>query len=504
MPKISAALISILLALSCSDKAFTKELEERNWIEVRTPNFSVRGVLKEKETIRLVQHLELFRAMVKVVTSIENPEASIPTHIYAFGGRRDFELFGIGSNAAGVLMPGLRANRILIRDSAGISEASIILHEYVHFLIRSHGSQIYPRWFDEGIAEFLSSTRVSKKYFEIGLPAEHRFSSLRHSTWIPIRKLLTGEAYDTSRSETQAMFYAESWALMHFLQTDPKAPDPFNIRMAKYLSLVESGEDPVEAFEGGFGMTAGNANRRLKRYLEKGRFSYTRLDAKKLLPVFEPEVIKLSSADVTLGLGQLALSRRKYDLAEKWLRMALNGTTTSARAEAGLGDVMSSRQDYESALKHYKTATESAPDDPDVHIDLGKFWQSRARTSDFQEDRIDYLNKARRSYVKAWKLDDSLPENYAQFGRTHLMEGKNFEKAVELLEEAHYLLPSNVAIRLDLAQAYLRTNNNTAAINAVRSVLAWSHGDSPYSKRANRILERATADNDQSETSPVE
>ena len=36
----------------------------------------------------------------------------------------------------------------IVRDTAGMTEVSIILHEYTHFLTRNHGSHLYPKWFD--------------------------------------------------------------------------------------------------------------------------------------------------------------------------------------------------------------------------------------------------------------------------------------------------------------------------------------------------------------------
>jgi tetratricopeptide (TPR) repeat protein len=467
-----------------------KELEDRKWIEVRTPNFRISSVLREADTIELAQHLEMFRVAVSRVTNISSTDAPIPTNIYAMRGRGDFKSLGIDPDLGGVFLPGLRANTIVIRDARGMEETSIIMHEYVHFLARNHGRLQYPMWFDEGFAEYLSATRTHFDYFEVGRVPKHRRGSLIYSNWISMRNILSPKDFDRWGGERKAMFYAEAWALVHYLQNRSERDTPFGQDMGHYIELVESGKGDVAAFEEAFGITAKDLNREVKRYLDRGRFFFLQMKIDQLLPDFEPQVIRLSREQASLALAQIALRRGELDQAERWFTIATADEATRPQAEAGRGDVLKFRGEFEAAQPHFETAVALAPSDPYCQLDLAEYWHDRATNPDDTGNRMEYLERARDHYLKAWKLDDSMPEVYAMYGQTFVIEGKRYDKAIDMLEEAEYLLPSNIDVRLMLAEAYLGADRKEDAGDAARSVLAWSHDESDAAKRAREILAR--------------
>lgn len=480
----ATALVAILALVPGASPALGKALEDRNWIEVRTANFRISSLLGEKETLKLARHLEVFRAAVFVVTNINSTDASIPTVIYALRGRSDFKNLGIDENMAGIFMPGLRNNTILIRDARGMQETSTMLHEYVHFLVRNHGSLVYPRWFDEGFAEYLSATRVRGGYFQIGLFAKDRKESLTHTRWISMHKILAAEEYyDKWTSENKSMFYAEAWALAHYLQKSPGRRND----MAQYIKLVASGKEDIEAFEEAFDMKVSRLNEDVRTYVKKGRFKFFQFQTNELLPAFKADVAKLSREQVSLGLAKIALERGELDHAEHWFTIALTQELTRPRAEAGLGDVLKFRGEFEAAQPRFEQAVTLAPNDPYSQLDLAEYWHYRAMQAKRRAEREEFLESARSHYVKAWKLDESTPETYAMYGQTFLMQGK-YDTAIEMLEEAESLLPSNLSIRLILAEAYAGAGRNEEAIEAARSVMAWSHEDGDAAKRAEEVL----------------
>ena len=490
--RVVTVLVYVTLVLA-APSAWGKALEDRRWIEVRTENFQVRSLLGDKETIELARNLEMFRLAVSAITNVSSTDSAIPTNIFAVRGAREFVRLGLlDRNVVGRFLPGIRNNTIVLRDTPGMSESHVILHEYTHFLVRNHGSQRYPMWYDEGLAEYLSTTRAYDTYFEIGLFAEHRKLNFKYSRWLPMRKVLSAEEHvEKWNPEQRSMFYAEAWALVHYLQNRPEAADQ---GLAHYLKLVEAGTDDVAAFEEAFGISVEKLDREITRYLNRGKFTFFRLDAADLLPEFQAEVVRLSRERISLALGQLALSMGKLDRAEHWLTIATAHEDTLAQAEAGLGDVLKFRGDFEAALPHFEKAVALAPGDPYCQLDLAEFWHDRAESIGEGSDASDYLNRAREHYVKAWRMDDSIPETYAMYGQTFQMEGQRFDKAIEMLEKAGSLLPSNLQIRLMLAEAYADAGLREDAVDAAQSVLVWTHSEDAI-KKANEILTRfATTD----------
>jgi len=495
MKSLSGWVIALLLSVP-APATVAKELEDLHWIEVQTPNFQIRSLAGEKKTVELARYMEMFRAAVSVLTNVRKTKSPIPIHIYVLRGAGDFRLFGIGHDTIGEMIPALRDHTIVIRNQYGMKESSTILHEYVHFLVRNHGGKHYPRWYDEGLAEYSSKTNFDGEYFSFGLPAKQRLNALRYTNWIHMRKILSsGQYYGRWSGQQRSMFYTEAWVLVHYLVNRRGHASPLRRDMDRYIHLVESAAgtgstDEVDAFEKAFGITAGKLNQEVRAYIRAGKFRYLRMKAAALLPAFKPKIVKLSREQAALGLGRLAFRLEEFDQAEHWFAIAAASDITRSSAEDGLGDVLKFKGDFDAAQPHFQKAVMLAPDDPDRQLDLAEYWHARAEKAGSPDEMAQFLHRARAAYVKAWKLDDSLPELYAEYGRSYLLPGQKPAKAIEMLEEAERLLPSSLRIRLLLATAYAETGRRDEAIAAARSVVAWDDGDSPETKQARELLAR--------------
>ncbi|MEM7283241.1 MAG: tetratricopeptide repeat protein, partial [Pseudomonadota bacterium] len=137
----------------------------------------------------------------------------------------------------------------------------------------------------------------------------------------------------------------------------------------------------------------------------------------------------------------------------------------------------------------FEQSVSLAPEDPYCRIDFAKFWVLKAHHAQSDSSRLDHIRQARTHYVKAWKLDDTMAETYAEYADTFLFEGKRYEKAIELLEEASFLLPGNPQINARLAEAYLGIGDTSKAFQYAQAVVAWSHEHSPAHRRAQYVLE---------------
>lgn len=483
--------LSTLVVAICPASA--KELEDRDWIEIRTSNFRIRSVLSEKDSIELARYLELFHAAASLVTNTSRLGSPIPLDVYALRGSRDFDALGIPAGVGGFFRPGLRSNLIVIGDFGGSSGTIVAMHEYVHFLVDNHGSLNYPRWFHEGFAVYLSAARTYSKKFELGgvpqgLREYYSRSSFYRSRSIPIRKILSPDDEDWQSDTFKFNFYAKAWALVHYLQNRPDRDAPFRLEMARYVELVESGMSDIEAFEGAFGIATDDLDRAVQRYIG-GQIPVYRLVIDELLPEFEPEVVSLSREQISLSLGKTALQLGWLDdRAKHWFTQALADESTRAKAEAGIGDVLKFGGDFEAALPHFENAVALAPDDPYCQLDIAEYWHDRAKHSNDEGNRDEYLARARERYVKAWKLDESIPETYAMYADTFIFEARRYDFAIELLEQAERMLPASLIVRLLLAEAYLGANRTDDAAAHARSVVAWSHEETEGAKRAQEIL----------------
>ena len=482
-----AVLVVASIMLLTINVAFGKGAADRDWIEVRTSNFRVFSALNEKKTIELARYLEMFRVAIAIITNISSTEARIPTNIVVFRNSKDFVEAGGNSDTVGIFLTDLRANTMVMLSSR-MAETTVILHEYEHFLLHNNNSLHYPKWFDEGFAEYLSAVRTRRGEFDIGLPPSRLTNWLNFEAWLSIEKILSPDGYEKWRDEKVFSFYAQSWLLVHYLMNRPEKGPEFTQDMSRYLDLMESGSGSVESFEKAFGLSAKQLRKEVKRYFRINRYRYIKFKAENLIPNFAPDVIALTKPQSALRLGQLALRLEEWEKASEWFAMATASKVTRPRAEAGLGRLQKKKGDLDAARIHFEKAVFLAPEDPYSHLEIAKYWHSRARDIADVNERSNSLQLARRAYTAAWKLDDSIPEVYAMFGQTYSMDGSDYAKAVEMLEEAQYLLPSNLGIRLMLAEAYAGANRRNDALKAARSVLAWSHKEGEAAARAKKLV----------------
>lgn len=483
----------ILLALGLlivgPSALFAKDVEDRNWIEVRTPNFEIRSLLREEQTIKLAHHLEVFRVVASIVTNTRLVDSPVPTEIYAIGSGRASKSFAMDTTTAGFFRDGLRKNTIVVRNTVGVKGVAIIMHEYVHFLLRNQGNTNYPMWFHEGFAEYLSSAAFEDGIVTIGNMPKHRIGSFKYGNWINLRQVISRNGGDDWGPKRGSMFYAESWGLVHYLQNREDDDKPFGQRLQHYVQLMDSGIESVEAFEEAFATNMHDLDKNVRRYLGGNRIPGFRFELDAVVTNFEPEVGVLSREQISLALGHYGLMINELEKAERWYTIAANDERYKARAEAGLGDVQKFQENYDAAQPYFQRAIELAPDDPLCQLDMAEYWHDRARATEEEEEQAVYLAKARDHYLIAWKLDESMPETYAMYGESFLIDGKDYNKAIEMLEQAQSLLPSSIQIRLFLAEAYQGDERKDESAAAARSVLAWTHGESEAAEKAQEILD---------------
>ena len=133
------ALVRIVacMLLLCSQFGFAMEVWERDWIQVRSPHFTVNSALSEKRTVELVTDLENFRRVVELITNMQRFEERIPTRIYMLPIKKSD--FGITGSVAGYMLSGLRGNYAAMVPSGAFTD-EVQKHEYVHFLVHNRGA----------------------------------------------------------------------------------------------------------------------------------------------------------------------------------------------------------------------------------------------------------------------------------------------------------------------------------------------------------------------------
>jgi len=464
------------------------DLYGEGWIELETPHFTIWSRLGEARSRELAESLELFREVVSQLAGGASTESPIPTRVFFIENENDWRALGGRSNFAGFFLPTLRSNFVVFRDYQQAVNFGVVHHEYVHFVLRNQNRAAFPKWYDEGLAQVLSTVGRQGPFVHVGAPPPGPVSRIKHGTWMSLRRIVDSEPLDELTEDDQKMFYAESWALVHYLLFGGEYRDSFKQRLDAYVEATQEGADPVRAFEAAFDTSLSQLDRAVRKYLEGRKLNAYDIPADR----FErPGAIQVRQAPleaVAIAIGNLQLYANELAGARASFEHAMALDDDHPRPHAGLGDVLKLQRRFVEAVPHYKAALRLGPDDPIAHLDWAEFLMDRAWATTDAEQRVADIELARRHIEHAWKLDPRVPETYAVYGDTYLALGDDPARAVEMLEGAWTLLPSSAGIRAALAEAYLAVGRDDDARTMARSVIAWSHEGSPVTRRARDVL----------------
>lgn len=434
------ALLLLTIVLGC-----VTPIREAPWIVVKSARFEIFSTLTAEETKALATELERFHALIYAVTNAPKTTSLIPTRIYALAQRSHYAQIG-PARSAGFFRPGLRFNLIVLADySPTLGASNVILHEYVHFVLRNGKSRRYPIWYDEGMAEFFSTVVRHEDSLALGAMPKARIPALQRLEWVPIERIIAVRSRDELPPDDRGMLYPESWALVHYLVLDrPKGSPPLPAALTRYMDLVEAGTSTADAYHTAFGEPPERSSRKIADLLDKGGMRVIGIPIAGLdYDRSEPSLRSPDPGEVSVNLGQLALYAGDGVGAERELRTAIDLAPKNSHAHAGLGDALKIQARFEEAMPFFERAVELDARDPLNHLDLGEFHLTRAVETAESIDALQAdLARARSSFAKALALDANNPEALVELGITHLAPGEDPRMALEYFVKAHQFVPS--------------------------------------------------------------
>ena len=247
------ALVAALALLVAAQAAAAKD----TWTSVRSQNFFLVGNASEKEIRQVATRLEQFRDVFKRLFTQVNFSSPVPTTVVVFKSHAAYKPFkpvadGKTVAVAGYFQPGDDVNYITLTTERGAeSPYSVIYHEYVHLLVNnSLGRGAAPAWFNEGLAEYYRTFAVEDdRKVHLGKFVDEHLYLLRQQRMLPLAQLLAVDHHslERNRHDVRGLFYAQSWALVHYLilgNEGRRLP-----QLGQFLELTRRGVPTPEAGE---------------------------------------------------------------------------------------------------------------------------------------------------------------------------------------------------------------------------------------------------------------
>jgi tetratricopeptide (TPR) repeat protein len=461
----AAVLAAAVCALAAPARALPSPKD--SWIEVRTASFTLYSNAGERRTREIGADLERLRdafAQLSPGLALGSPN---PTSIYVFRDAASFLPYqrtyqGKPLAAGGYFLGRPTGNFVAINGDQHGDERAIIYHEYIHYLMHNNYPAL-PLWLHEGLAEYYSTFQVDRDEARIGLPIPEHVYWLRQHSFIPLATLFAVDegSPEYNESSRRGGFYAESWALVHYLISG----NPERRRQAaEYLRLVQGGASPGQALSQELGADPAVLEHELRTYLQKRLFDFTRapLHPEASLAM---EVKPIAWADVLYRLGDLLanLSDDRAAAAAEHFRAALAARPDHGLAMAGLGFLAWRAERPAEARSWYEKAAKLAPESFLV--------QYLYADSLIDDPGPGALRQARAALRRAVALRPDFGEAWARLGYTYQSEDNLPKEAIEALETAHRLLPSRMDVAHNLAVSYARAGESARAAALLEHVL---------------------------------
>ena len=447
-----------------------------SWVSVRSKHLLVIGNGSEKEIRQVTARLEQFREVVSTLLAKAGSDSAIPTTVIVFKDDASYGPFKVSENNSGYFQPGQDVNYItLSTESRGdLDPFSTIFHEYTHLLVNDTFGKT-PAWFNEGLAELYSTLSVSDdQRVVIGRPIRRHISTLQQNSLLPLRTLLEVDYKSPfyNESQKQSIFYAEAWALMHYLMMADNGVRATHV--LEFLQLLNAHTALEPAFQKAFNTSIESFESALRGYVLQDHFRSNDLTfARKIQPSIEMTSASLSEAEVFAYEGDLLIHSNRNE-AETYLlkAVALDPNLIQAHASLGMARYRQGRMSealpsleraveansQNALVQYYYAAILSRPAENETTLTLGLAPETAA--------------KARAALKNAIALRPDFHDSYNLLAYVNLVMGTDIDETIELLNGVLARSPERNDHRYMLGQLYMHKDDYKQARPLLERVAA--------------------------------
>jgi TonB family protein len=474
------------------------------WLRARTAHFEMLSSASESESRRILTSLEQFRA--NFLASFPFRGASEPrTTIVLFDSDRQFRPYkplyqGRPKEVAGFFLPGSDEVTIAMTTDVGGGEmdvTEVIFHEYVHLLLHVRDARL-PVWLNEGLAELYSTFLVTGKNVEFGAAKDRHVEVLSRSALLPLTRLfaVNHNSPDYNESHRAGIFYAQSWALTHFLVCgEDRSNGP---KLARFIENVSRSGETEEGFREAFGADPKAFELALRRYFDGGRYYKRTVPA--LLSNLEVKFAPATDLERELALANLRWRVHHSSDTAYRAHELLRQHPTAPRPHELLAAVAAHEGEMEIALDHWRAAAELKSDNPFVYVRLVREALSEFHGSAYIDTRLAAANilELRSLAERALMLN---PEDADALEVTALVETLAetfYVPAINRVQDQVLKMRNPSRTLLALAIIRWRSGDHQTASEIIDVILSQRRADMPTRSAANLLRTKlpggATAD----------
>ena len=254
-------------------------------LKIESENIMLYGDVRPDLAMERVQQWETYRKMVYALSGIANPPAD-PNRltIFAFNRVSDLQDFTDNRGIGGVYTQGIDGPIFLTSLNQNYNEGDYSsqtgFHEYTHHILNAVVREGFPRWYDEGFANYLATMQIDGDTVTVGDPSAAHLVRMKEgrADFIDPETVLNAISFYPSMSRREARkggmtsFYGQSTLYVHYLLSNPE----YRTKLPEYLKLISTpGVDPLDAFEDAYGISIDDFHSDARQYYRKDEYVVT-------------------------------------------------------------------------------------------------------------------------------------------------------------------------------------------------------------------------------------
>ena len=296
--------------------------------------------------------------------------------------------------------------------------------------------------------------------------------TLRNNQLLPLKTLLTVDQRSPHYNESSkaGVFYAQSWALVHYLILGNEAKR--QPQLTRFISQLGSNTTVEENFRQSFETDYSKIEDELRSYIEKHSFPILNIKFPNQLDLGKDvQSAQMSEAEVWYHLGDLLLRSNRLEEAEDHLQKSVGLDPKLVASKVSMGILRYRQERPAEAKKLLEAAISSNPGNYLAHTYYAYILR--------QEEKYE---EALSSFQRAAQLKPELSRLYAELGFTYLSLGRERE-ANEAFRKVTSRSQSDYAFYLTRTHEYLRSAQGLQAAIAAFIYLiqqGWGDSHSPY------------------------
>ena len=458
-------LLSLLCAACCSFASAATE----QWLQVSSPHFTVITDSNDKQGRHILDQFERMRWLFQTLFPKTKVDPALPIVVVAVRNQKEFQAFEPAAymakgqlNLAGLFLRTADENYVLMRLDTDDERHpfSTIYHEYTHLQFTGAADWM-PIWLNEGFAEFVQNTEIRNKDVLLGEPSVEDILYLRQNRLIPLATLFKVDQSSPYYHDEQkgSVFYAESWALTHYLEVTDREKGTH--QLPDYIALVRQHQDPLAAAQTAFGdlKTLQSA---LESYIGASRYKQFVVSSA-AAPIDESayQSKPLTQPQADAIRADFLVNVQRTQEAKALLDAVLKVDPDNVQACLTMGYLASRDVETEPARKWYEQAAKLDPQNFRANY---HFATASMHSGDKAQDA-----EIEASLRTAIRLNPNFAPAYDQLAGLFAMEHEKLDEAHLLNVQAIQLDPGNLAYRLNAAMVLMTMSRYDAAASVLRT-----------------------------------